>query len=182
MRSIGGFAVTCVTVFCLIVFSSFPAQADGNRYENLMAKLAAARSQSEADTLSSEIWRIWLTAPDEVAQEVLDAALVRRRSRDYLGAIRQLDRLIGGWPDYAEGWNQRATVHFLRGDYDASLVDVAEVLAREPRHFGALSGKALILYRQGRTALALITLREALRHNPFLRERAMLEALGGTEL
>jgi len=182
MRSIRGFAVTCATVFCLVAFSSLSVEAGESRYEGLMAKLAAARSQSEADTLSSEIWRIWLTAPDEVAQEVLDAALVHRRSRDYLGAIRQLDRLISGWPDYAEGWNQRATVHFLRGDYDASLVDVAEVLAREPRHFGALSGKALILYRQGRTALAQITLREALRHNPFLHERAMLEALGGVEL
>ncbi len=147
-----------------------------------MSRLADAQSQAEADALSSEIWRIWLTAPDPAAQEVLDAALVRRQARDYLGAILHLERLIKGWPEYAEGWNQRATIHFLRGDYDASLADVAEVLAREPRHFGALSGKAVILYQQGRIALAQITLRRALKHHPFLRERAILNVSDGIDL
>ena len=179
MRSFPG--ILAVLAIAISAFA-LPGNASDEHYENLMSRLANAQSQPEADTLSSEIWRIWLTAPDSAAQEVLNAAMVRRQARDYLGAILHLNRLVDGWPDYAEGWNQRATVHFLRGDLDASLADVAEVLAREPRHFGALSGKAVILYRQGKVTLAQITLRMALKHHPFLRERAMLQSSDGIDL
>jgi len=180
--SMGRISNIAVILASTIFIFAVSGHAAGERYEDPMSRLAGASSQAEADSLSSEIWRIWLTAPDPVAQEVLDAALSRRRARDYLGAILHLERLIKGWPDYAEGWNQRATVHFLTGNYEASLADVAEVLVREPRHFGALSGKAVILFRQGRTALAQIASREALRHHPVLRERAILDISAGIDL
>ena len=158
------------------------SSASQDAYENLMAALAASESKAEADALASRIWQHWLTAPDEAAQEVLDAALRRRANRDFLGAIRHLNRLVAAYPDYAEGWNQRATAHFLAGDFDASLADVAEVLMREPRHFGALSGKAVILYRQGRVGLAQVVVRKALKYHPYLNERAILGAGGGTDI
>ncbi len=151
-------------------------------YEDLMTALAAAQSRAEADTLSGKIWELWLTAPDEAAQAVLDEALLRRRNHDFMGAIRHLDRLVETYPDYAEGWNQRATMYFMVGDFEASLADVEEVLAREPRHFGALSGKAVILFRQGRVPLAQIAVREALKYHPFLSERFILDASPGTDL
>lgn len=151
-------------------------------YEDLLTALAGAQSQAEADALSDRIWRIWLTAPDETAQEVLDAAMQRRQAYDFLGAIKELDRLVEFYPDYAEGWNQRATMRFLRGELDLSLADVAEVLAREPRHFGALSGKAVILFQQGNFPLAEIAIREALKVHPFLHERAILDTIPGTDL
>jgi len=170
----------------LILGLASPALADPKGtspdYETLLGALKQASSQAEADALSNQIWQVWLTAPDAAAQEVLDAAMARRVAYDFAGAIAQIDRLIEGWPDYAEGWNQRATLHFLTGNLDASLADVAEVLAREPRHFGALSGKALILMQQGKTGLAKIAVREALKHHPFLHERAILDAEGGTDL
>jgi len=153
--------------------------ADPDTYEALLSDLSVADTQSEADLLSRQIWEIWLTAPDEAAQEVLDAALRRRQAYDFLGAIRELDRLIEFYP---EGWNQRATVHFMRGDFQASLDDVDQVLAREPRHFGALSGKALILFQQGKLPLAQIAVREALKYHPFLRERAILDAGQGEDI
>ena len=128
-----------------LVFSLIPdPAASQDVYEELLTALAASESKAEADALAARIWQHWLTAPDEAAQEVLNAALRRRASRDFLGAIQHLDRLIAAYPDYAEGWNQRATMHFLIGDFEASLADVDEVLMREPRHFGALSGKAVI--------------------------------------
>ncbi len=168
-----------VLALCL----AFPATAETDQtYENLLTALQAAGSAAEAQELSSEIWQVWLTAPDEAAQEVLDAAMQRRQSYDFLGAINHLNRLVEGWPDYAEGWNQRATMYFMIGDFEASLADVAEVLAREPRHFGALSGKAVILYQQGKIPLAQITVREALKYHPYLNERAILDAGGGTDL
>jgi len=158
------------------------ASADAVQYETLMDALAHSTSQADADQIADKIWHVWLTAPDEAAQAVLDAALRRRSAFDFLGAIHELDRLIASYPDYAEGWNQRATMYFMRGDYEASLADVAEVLAREPRHFGALSGKAIIFYRQGKVGLAKIAVRDALKVHPFLHERSLLDVPSGTDL
>lgn len=157
-------------------------RADEEERAALFATLRAAPNEAAADRAAADIWRYWLRAPDETAQAALDAALLRRRNADFLGALNHLDRLIAAYPDYAEGWNQRATIHFIRRDYDASLADVEEVLVREPWHFGALAGKAVILLRQGRPALAQITIREALEIHPFLRERALLEAAPGEDL
>ncbi|MDF0599760.1 hypothetical protein P1J78_03345 [Psychromarinibacter sp. C21-152] len=160
-----------------------PAVAQEARdYDALLAELAAADSQAEADALVPRIWEIWLTAPDAAAQEVLDAALARRRAYDYLGALRHLDRLVAEYPDYAEGWNQRATVHFLTGNFERSLADVAEVLKREPRHFGALAGRAVIYFQQGRIPLAQLAVREAMEVHPYLAERAILEVPSGEDL
>lgn len=139
-----------------------------------MQSLASAQSQVEAERLNAKIWEHWLTAPDDVAQELVTQAQDRRNVGDYAGAIAILDRLVDGWPDYAEAWNQRATVFFLAQDYPRSLADVDEVLAREPRHFGALSGKGLIHLRLGQPALAELAIREALKHHPFLNERFLL--------
>ena len=88
-----------LTVLLLSGLAALPVGAEENRYETLMTDLAAAGSQAQADTLAGEIWRIWLTAPDEVAQEVLDSAMTRRQSYDFLGALNHLDRLVKGWPD-----------------------------------------------------------------------------------
>lgn len=158
------------------------SDASGAGTDELHEALRISESQAEADRIAGQIWEIWLTAPDEPSQELLDEALQRRRSLDFLGAFAALDRLVEYYPDYAEGWNQRATIHFMRGDYAASLADVAETLAREPRHFGALSGKAVILFRQGKTGLGELALRRALREHPWLRERAILDALPDTDL
>lgn len=165
----------------LLWLAAQPLSAEQS-YDALMSALAQAENQAQAKQISDDIWQIWLTAPDAAAQEVLDNAMQRRAAYDFLGAIDHLDRLIKGWPDYAEGWNQRATVHFLRGDYVASLADVAQTLAREPRHFGALAGKAVILFNQGKTPLAQIAVREALQYHPFLNERVILDIDAGEEI
>ena len=163
------------------IFLSVPADAD-DAYEDLLARLATANSRAEAQQLSNEIWQVWLTAPNPAAQEVLDSALVRRQAHDFLGAIQHLNRLVAEYPDYAEGWNQRATMYYLIGDFEASLRDVDEVLAREPRHFGALAGKSVILFNQGKVGLAQIAVKEALKYHPYLNEGAILKSNPGTDL
>lgn len=149
------------------------AEAQADR-ESLFATLGQASSEPEARAAEAAIWRLWMTAPDAKAQSLLDQALERRRWYDFEGALPYLDALIAGWPDYAEGWNQRATIYFLQERYERSLADVDEVLAREPRHFGALAGRAIILMRQGRAEAGQLALIEALAVNPWLRERALL--------
>ena len=110
------------------------------------------------------------------------AALSRRSAYDYAGALKHLNILVESYPNYAEGWNQRATVRFLVGDYEGALADVEEVLKHEPRHFGALAGRGMIYFQQGRLPLAQLSVRNALRVHPFLAERAILDIPAGQEL
>ena len=76
-------------------------------------------------------------------------------------------------PDFAEGWNKRATVHYLMGNYDKSLSDVAKTLALEPRHFGALSGRGLIYIELEDEKRALEAFEEALAIHPNLVSAAI---------
>ena len=71
-------------------------------------------------------------------------------------------------PDYAEGWNRRATVRYLMGDYKGSLADIGETLKREPRHFGALSGRGLVMVKLGRDRDALKSFEAAIAINPHV--------------
>ena len=113
---------------------------------------------------------------------LMDRAMERRRNYDFAGAVAVLDELLGLAPDWAEAWNQRATVRFLQEDYEGSLEDIRETLEREPRHFGAMAGMAIILLRQGRAELAQSTLRQALGIHPWLRERSLVVATPGKDI
>ncbi|AYD02128.1 hypothetical protein NCHU2750_27430 [Neorhizobium sp. NCHU2750] len=77
------------------------------------------------------------------------------KKKNNAAALDFLDRVTLIDPDYAEGWNRRATLHYAMGDSRKSMADIAEVLKREPRHFGALAGMAAILTEAGDDQLAL---------------------------
>jgi tetratricopeptide (TPR) repeat protein len=119
---------------------------------DLFAALKAAPSERIATAAVSAIWEHWQTAPDAEAQRLLNDAQRHIRAARFDLAMERLDTLIAREPDYAEGWNTRATTLFLQGKYAESLADVETTLSLEPRHFGALSGKAMILKLQDQTA------------------------------
>ncbi len=121
-------------------------------------------------------------APDAAAQEMLDAGIALIRAADYAAATAMLDGLVTYCPDYAEGYNQRAFASFLSGDYGAALDDLDRALALSPNHVAALSGKALTLLGLGRVPEGQAVLRDALRLNPWLSERALLVEPPGEEL
>lgn len=166
-------------IFSFVLLASAPTYADdaaarSQERADLLEALRNAPNQQIADAAADALWRLWFTAPDEKAQALLDAAMERRGQRDFAGAIEHLDELVAHAPDYAEGWNQRATILFLQERFDRSLDDIVKTLELEPAHFGSLSGRAVILMRQGRVALAQKALREAVAIHPYLRERGML--------
>lgn len=136
--------------------------------------LRIARDETDARILSDTLWRIWLTAPDARAQSLLDEAMQLRRYADFDGSVALLDTLVEYCPEYAEGYNQRAFSFFLRRDFDAALVDLNATLAIDPRHLGAMTGKALTEIGLGDDEAAQQSLREALRLNPWLAERQLL--------
>jgi len=90
-------------------------------------------------------------------------------ARDTDLAIKLLDAIVKIKPDYIEGWNRRATLHYMKKDYGRSIADIREVLKREPRHFGALSGLGLILQDIGDDKQALEVYRRALAVYPRLQ-------------
>jgi len=83
-------------------------------------------------------------------------------------AIELLNAVVEIKPDYVEGWNRRATVYFLKKDFSAAITDIRQVLAREPRHFGALAGLGMIMQELGDDKRALEVFRRALDVHPHL--------------
>lgn len=158
-------------------YESSVRDGEGNRAterQKLFRSLAAAGSPAEALTAERAIWRFWLEAPDAEAAQLMNEALKRRAQFDLAGAHETLDALIARNPGWAEAWNQRATIRFMQGDNEASLLDIEETLAREPKHFGALAGQALILIHQGRARTGQSILRQATAIHPYLPERRLL--------
>ncbi|GLO69094.1 hypothetical protein MACH17_06110 [Phaeobacter inhibens] len=140
----------------------------------LLSELRAAPNEMQGRNLNNQIWAIWATAPDAIAQDLLDKGRERIRVADYAKAIEQFTKLTAYCPHYAEGWNQRGFAHYLRQDYGAALDDIAEALQRNPRHYGALVGRATVLISMGRTEVGHTELRNALKLNPWLSERFLL--------
>ena len=83
-------------------------------------------------------------------------------------AVELLDAVVKLKPDYIEAWNRRATIQYMRKEFGKSLQDIRQVLAREPRHFGALSGLGMILQEFGEEKRALEVFRRALEIHPNL--------------
>lgn len=152
-----------------------PVPADvSSELKELFEDARAAPDFRAGRVVSEKMWKIWLRAPDEAAQAVLDKGMARRNAYDYLGAKSEFDRLIAYCPTYAEGYNQRAFIHFLREDYAKSLADLDAALALQPDHVAAQSGRALALMNLGRTAEARAQMLVAVENNPWLSEAALL--------
>ena len=108
-------------------------------------------------------------------------------SGDIPSAVDHLSALIDHAPDFAEGYNMRATAYFQMGELGLSLADVAKTLALNPRHFGALSGLGMIFEELNELDKALEVYRAALKLNPHLASvqeavKRLDAQLGGQEL
>ena len=132
----------------------------------MFESLAEADEAREAARLEGLIWREWLTAPDDDSRLLLARLTRAMQSRELALALALADELVESAPAFAEGWNKRATIHYLQGDDDASVADIRETLALEPRHFGAISGLGLIFLRRGDTEAALDAFEQVLGISP----------------
>ena len=150
------------------------SQALNKAYVNLKF----AKFPAEAQVVTDELWRLWTRAPDGKAQRLLNSGMLRMRQGDLRAAQDQLSTLIAYCPNYAEGYNQRAFARYLAFDFEQALADLAQALAIQPRHLGALSGKGLTHLSLGQEALAEIEFRKALALNPFTSDRDLIQDLG----
>jgi tetratricopeptide (TPR) repeat protein len=165
--------ILILALLCAPAFAADPSPQEEER-DALFTVLQSTDDAEIASAAQKAIWESWMEAPDADAQALFDLGMQRMGVFDNVGAIEVFDELILYAPDFAEGWNQRAFAHFRMGNYEQSLADITSTLQREPRHFGALSGKFRILMVQGRVTLAQKILREAVEANPWMLERSML--------
>lgn len=134
----------------------------------LLDALAVSDDSQAADVLARQIQELWNQSGSEAVDLLMDRATQAMRARDFPLALDLLDTVVALAPEFAEGWNRRATVHFMRNDFALSIADVEQVLRLEPRHFGALSGIGIILDELGQDRQAQVFLEEALRVHPHL--------------
>ncbi len=133
-------------IFILLLLNSsfiFADQKD-SRLNSLFDELFLSNDNMQASTILAEIWDIWSITENVEVQEIFDEGndSMDRGSLDE--AITLFTQVIDLKPDFAEGWNKRATVLFLKGNLEASISDIKKTLELEPRHFGALDGLAEI--------------------------------------
>jgi tetratricopeptide (TPR) repeat protein len=144
------------------------AKREAELLASLFERLANAQSEEDAELLESAVWQIWLRSGSDTIDVLMQQTIKAMNDERMDAALAILDSIVELQPDYAEGWNKRATVLYIRQQYDASLRDIAKVLELEPRHFGALSGLGLINRAQGNGKAALDAYRRALAIHPFL--------------
>ena len=147
-----------------------PALADQNdpRLGEFFAQLREVPAPVEAAPIEAQIWAIWLETSDQAAASLLQTGLNAMRVDDHHAALKAFDLLVAIAPDFAEGWNKRATVHYLVGNFDQSLDDIATTISLEPRHFGALSGRRLVYVELNDLERALASFEAALAIYPHM--------------
>jgi tetratricopeptide (TPR) repeat protein len=128
-----------------------PAEAAAELFD----RLARTQDSDEAAGIVSALDRLWLESGSDTSDLLMSRALQAMQGKSYPLALEVLDAIVDLQPDWAEGWNKRATVRWLAGDSKGSMADIAETLKLEPRHLGALSGLGAILEEAGQREEAL---------------------------
>ena len=134
----------------------------------LFGALKAAPDEASARHVEARIWALWLQTPSDTAALLMMRAKAAMDAQQMDVALKLLDAVVKLRPDYVEGWNRRATLYYLQNDYAHSIEDIQQVLAREPRHFGALTGLGMIMQDLGDDKRALDAFRKALAIDPYL--------------
>jgi tetratricopeptide (TPR) repeat protein len=148
-----------------------PRPQQGDRTRNLdflFGALKAAPDPDSAKQVENRIWALWTASGSDTANLLMGRTKTAIDGNDLDLALQLLDAIIKIRPDYIEAWNRRATIHYMRKEYGESLLDIQQVLVREPRHFGALSGLGMILQEFGDEKNALVVFRRAIEINPHM--------------
>jgi tetratricopeptide (TPR) repeat protein len=157
-------------MFLVVAALTGSARADQNdpRLGPLFAKLKATTNAQDGARIAHGIWAIWFDSANPVVKDLMRRGQVHLRQNRIARAAVLFGRVVQIAPNFAEGWNRRATVRYLQGNYAGSLKDIERTLTLEPRHFGALSGRGLVYSKLGRNRAALAAFKAALAINPHL--------------
>jgi tetratricopeptide (TPR) repeat protein len=154
------------------------ALADSEHLDRLFEQLATA-DEAESRRIERDIWLEWSRSGSPAFDLMLERGRDAMAQGDYEAAIEHLTALTDHAPDFAEGWNARATAYYQAGEFGPSIADIRHTLALNPRHFGALSGFGMMLEELERNKEALEVYRAALAIHPHLN--GVVEAIARLE-
>ncbi|HTH15047.1 MAG TPA: tetratricopeptide repeat protein [Magnetospirillum sp.] len=136
----------------------------------LFNRLQTTDDDDEAHLIEVTIRHVWAQS----GRQGVDTLMKRAADATHAGrlddALEAANQIVSAAPDFAEGWNLRATIHYLRDEYGEAVTDIEHVLAIEPRHFGALAGLGRILLELEDKKAALRAFEAALAVNPHMTE------------
>jgi tetratricopeptide (TPR) repeat protein len=151
------------------IFTASPAAADQNdpKLDELFAQLRVAESTKKASGIEAEIWATWAYSGDELVDLHMSLGMKAMHAGALRLSLREFSTVIDLDQNFAEGWNKRATIYYMMGDYNKSVKDIERTLALEPRHYGAISGMALIFDATRNVASALKAWQQVLEFTPY---------------
>ena len=139
------------------------------RLDQLFVDLKHERNEKAAERIAGRIWSEWFQSGSASIDLMMQWAQKAMENQKFDVALDFLDQVVTLQPTYAEGWNRRATVHFMMKNYGKSMSDIDHTLQLEPRHFGALSGLAQIMALTGHKQSALEAWQKVLAIYPMMR-------------
>jgi tetratricopeptide (TPR) repeat protein len=140
--------------------------------------LLADTDPSVREVALSTVWQLWGRSGDADVDRLYQQGVDAMNAQELAEAQDIFSKIIAKRPQFAEGWNKRATVYYMAGQYERSIKDCEEVLKRVPQHFGALVGYSQMLAQQGRPERALELMERAVKVNPYVSNAEfMMEAL-----
>ena len=152
--------------------SDLPRVQRGDQVRGLDFLFEALKVAPDADSakhIEGRIWALWLASGSDTANLLMTRVKTAMDGKDQALAIKLLDSIIELRPDYVEAWNRRATLYYMQKNYVRSMADIRQVLALEPRHFGAISGLGMIMQEFGDDKRALDAFRRAVQVHPHLQ-------------
>ncbi|MCC3305564.1 tetratricopeptide repeat protein [Sneathiella sp. HT1-7] len=144
------------------------ARQDDPKLDDLFGQLSETKDIDKAKVIEGSIWKIWLTSGSDTVDFLMLQGISYMSQGQFAKAITLFSTVIKIDPEFSEGWNKRATVLFLIGEYDSSIEDIGRTLELEPRHFGALSGLGQIYDLKKSEEGALSAYEKAVAINPHL--------------
>jgi tetratricopeptide (TPR) repeat protein len=164
-------------IFFFLIFIFFlPTQSSQKTTLNqLFNELIKIDNYKEAQIIEKKIWAIWHVHPKNIKlTEKLKLGTELMYEGSFIYALKIFDNIIYTDPQWSEGWNKRATLLFLMNDLTRSLEDIEKVLILEPRHFGALSGKARIFIKLQEYEKAIKCLKKTLKFYPSFKNGELI--------
>jgi tetratricopeptide (TPR) repeat protein len=176
-----GMVMACLMLSTFAVGSltgTATADQTDHRLPALFDQLQQAKTPSEAASIEGAIWSIWTESGNQDLDRLMMEGTAAMAIDDYATALSDFDEVTNRAPQFAEGWNKRATLLYLIGDLQASLADIGRVLKLEPRHFGALAGLGLVNLGLDHEEAARDAFRDVLKIDPMnSAARANLKAV-----
>ena len=158
-----------IVALILLAYSlASPADQNDPALDGLFERLAITTSDEEASNITHEIWQRWTANDDPEVSQLMQIGIRALNYSTYRKALQSFDRVIEIAPEFAEGWNKRATLYYHIKEYRRSIDDIKKTLRLEPRHFGAWSGLGLVSIAQENYSGALAAFKKALSINPHI--------------